>query len=418
MKILIVNSFDRDGGAARSARRLHHGLRRIGVESNMLVQTQTGDDAHTLLADDFLHRHLEPRLPLLDALPLALYPKRDVSHWANAWFPTSLNRHIQDINPDIIHLHWICRGLVSLADLRRWNRPVVWTLHDPWPFTGGCHYPPLGCTRFRDACGNCPALGSTREHDLSRLNWSRKKRLWKDLNLHVIGPSRWLTEQAQSSSLFRDVPCQALPNGIDTALYAPGDRAAARAHFKLPPDKPLILVVAMNTSSDKNKGGALALEALRLAAEQLGPDAAELVIAGESDGPDKPKTTWRTHRMGVITEEADMARLYQAADLQLIPSYQENLCNAIMEASACALPCVAFRTGGNGDMILHRQNGWLAEPFEPAGLTEGILHLLQHPEQRQAWGRAAREHILHFSELESIARRHRDLYQSILEATP
>lgn len=415
MNILIVNTFDRDGGAARSARRLHTGLRRIGVNSRMLVQTKTGSDPHTLLADDPLHRHLTPRLPLLDALPLALYPNRDVSHWANAWVPTSLNRQIQSLNPDIIHLHWICRGLISLADLRRWNRPVVWTLHDPWPFTGGCHYPPLGCTRFRQSCGNCPALGSSRPRDLSRLNWSRKQRLWKHLNLHIIGPSRWLTEQARSSSLFANTPCHNLPNGIDTALYQPGDRAAARAHFNLPPHKPLILVVAMNTSSDKNKGGPLALDALRLAAQTLGPHAAELVIAGESDGPGKPQTAWPTHRLGVITEEADMARLYQAADLQLIPSYQENLCNAIMEASACALPCVAFDTGGNADMILHRHTGWLAPPFQPEGLAEGILHLLQNPQTRLEWGQNARNHILNFSELETIAHRHRDLYHSILD---
>ncbi len=415
MKILIVNTFDRDGGAARSARRLHLGLRRIGVDSHMLVMHKTGDDPHTEVIDTALHNTLRPHLPLLDALPLGFYPRRDVSHWANAWFPTSIARAVRDINPDLVHLHWINRGFFSLADLRRWKKPIAWTLHDSWPFTGGCHHPPVGCTRYHEACGSCPALGSTRDTDLSRFTLRRKQRLWKNLDLHIVGPSRYLTDNAAASALFSPFPCHNLPNGIDTQLYAPGNRAAARAALGLPPEKPLLLVVAMNAASDKNKGGHLALDAIRLAAEKLGPDAAELLIAGESDGPDKPRAAWPIHRMGVLTEEADMVRLYQAADLQIVPSYIENLSNAIMEASACALPCIAFRAGGNADMVLHNHSGFLAEPYDPASLADGIVQYLQNPSLRQTHGLAAREHILGFSELESIAQRHRDLYQRILK---
>lgn len=418
MKILIVNTYDRDGGAARSARRLHLGLRDAGVDSRMLALHKSGNDPHTHILRAPLRRGLRDHLHLVDALPLSFYPKREVTHWSNTLLPGSILHHVREFDPDIVHLHWINRGLLSVADFKRWGKPVVWTLHDCWPFTGGCHYPAHGCTRYEKACGACPALGSHRERDLSRLNWTRKSRAWKDLNLHIIGPSRWLTQTASESALFRGRPCTALPNGIDTEFYRPGDRVAARRFLGLPPDKPLVLMVAMNPHFDKNKGGALALEAVRLAAERLGPDAAELLIAGESDGPGKPTAPWPVHRMGMITEEEDMVRLYQAADIQVVPSYLENLSNAIMEASSCALPCVAFRTGGNGDMVLHGQTGFLAEPFDPASLAEGLVELIRDPGLRRLRGTAAREHILGFSRLDLIARRHVEYYHAILETAP
>jgi ABC-2 type transport system ATP-binding protein len=165
----------------------------------------------------------------------------------------------------------------------------------------------------------------------------------------------------------------------------------------------------------KSEGTAIILATHDMAEAEKLADQLTVLIAGESDVPDKPRAAWPIHRMGVLTEEADMVRLYQAADLQIVPSYIENLSNAIMEASACALPCIAFRAGGNGDMVLHERSGFLAEPYDPASLADGIVQYLQNPSLRQTHGLAAREHILGFSELDSIAQRHRDLYQRILK---
>ncbi len=416
MRILIVNTFDRDGGAARSARRLHLALRGAGADTRMLVLHKTGEDPHTDILHAPLRRAFREKLPLLDALPLAAYPHRDVTHWSNTHLPGSIAPAVRAFNPDLVHLHWINRGFLSVRDLRRWGRPVVWTLHDFWPFTGGCHYPAQGCERYRNTCGHCPALASTHPHDLSHWNLARKQRALRGVPLHIIAPSRWLTARATESALFRHCSCTAIPNAIDTTLYAPGDRAAARATLGLPQDKPLILMVAMNPHFDRNKGGALALEAVRLAAAELGPDAAELLVAGESDGPDKPSSPWPVHRMGIIREEKDMARLYQAADIQVIPSYLENLSNAIMEACSCALPCVAFRAGGNSDMILHEQTGLLAEPYDPVSLAASLVRLLRDPDLRARWGAAARQHILSFSDAPHVARLHLDHYQRILSS--
>lgn len=415
MKVLIVNTFDRDGGAARSARRLHFGLRGVGVDSRMLVLHKHGDDPYTQLADGFWQHHFKEKLPLLDALPLGFYPSRDVTHWSNTLLPGSIEKQIREIDPDVVHLHWINRGLLSVTDLKKWKKPIVWTLHDHWPFTGGCHYPVNDCNAYTSSCGNCPALGSKCANDLSRLNWSRKNRHWGDLKLNIVGPSAWLTQRAAESSLFDKKRCHHLPNGIDTTLYQPGGQAEARKALGLPLDKTLVLVVAMNPDTDRNKGGHLALEAIRLAAEKLGPDAAEILIAGAPDKGVREEGPWKIHSLGVLKEEAEMAQLYQAADVQLVPSYYENLSNALMEACASGLPCVAFAAGGNGDLVHHQQHGYLATPYEAASLAEGLIQYISQPETRRAHGRAARDHILQFSELSLIAHRHLLLYKQILE---
>lgn len=416
MKVLIVNTFDRDGGAARSARRLHLGLRGIGVASEMCVLHKHGGDAHTFEAGGWQGR-LKDRLPLLDALPLGFYPQRNVTHWSNTFLPGSIEKQIRMHDPDVVHLHWINRGLLSVADLKRWGKPIFWTLHDHWPFTGGCHYPAEGCTAYEATCGSCPALGSKRAHDLSLFNWTRKQREWRNLNLHIIGPSEWLTRRAAASSLFRDFPCQQLPNGIDTAVYRPGDRLAARMALGLPADKVLVLVVAMNPDSDRNKGGHLALEAVKIAAQALGPDAAEIIMAGVPDKGVREEGPWRIHRLGVLKEEAEMAQLYQAADLQLVPSYYENLSNALMEACASGLPCVAFAAGGNADLVHHQKHGFLAEPYEAASLADGLIGYIRDAALRQRHGAAARRHILQFSELTQIAERHRALYEKVIQSS-
>ncbi|WFB35663.1 glycosyltransferase [Kiritimatiellota bacterium B12222] len=414
MKILIVNTFDRAGGAARSARRLHFGLRGIGVDSEMLVLHKDGDDAHTHVASAAIQRHFKERLPLVDALPLGFYPSRNVTHWSNTFLPGSIEKQIQELNPDVVHLHWINRGLLSVADLKRWNKPVVWTLHDHWPFTGGCHYPSDECEAYKNSCGTCPALGSKRAHDLSRFNWSRKNKQWQGVNLNIVGPSAWLTQRAADSSLFGKYPCHNLPNGIDTDLYQPGDKEAARKALGLPVDKILILVVAMNPDTDRNKGGHLALEAIQLAADKLGPDAAEILIAGSPEKGIRTDGPWRIHSLGVLKEEAEMAQLYRAADVQLVPSYYENLSNALMEACSSGLPCVAFNAGGNGDLVYHQAHGFLADAYKASSLAEGLVQYIEHPLIREAHGAAAREHILQFSELNLIAHKHQALYQQIL----
>ena len=412
MKVVIVNAVDAHGGAARSAWRLHRSLRAAGVESLMLVNVKTRDDPRVQTAAGKLFKMFNTLRPALDKLPLHFYRKRSPTHFSPALLPFSgLAQRINRLQPDIVHLHWVCDAMLFIPELSRIEAPVVWTLHDNWAFTGGCHVK-WECERYRQACGRCPRLGSEREADLSRWVFHNKRRAWarkKDLTL--IGPSRWMSECAQGSALFRERRVVTIPNGLDTALYAPVSRAHARQLLNLPPDRPIILFGAIAATSDFNKGFDLLLVSLR----QLKSADAELLVFGSDHSAAVQSLGRPVHFAGHVHDDISLRLLYAAADVLVVPSRQENLSNVMMEGLACGTPVVAFDIGGNKDLIDHRANGYLAAPLDAADLALGIDWVLQHPE-REDLQRRARAKVLAEFDSAQVLRQHLDLYSAVMSS--
>lgn len=193
---------------------------------------------------------------------MKLYTKRKNTPWGVSWLKNNILTEIYRLNSDLVHLHWICGGFVPLSSLPRINRPLIWTLHDSWAFTGGCHIP-FDCVRNKTKCGICPHLNSKSNYDLSRLTWKRKEKFFKNINLTVVAPTNWLAGCARSSSLLSQKRVEVIPNGLDTELYKPLDRNATRELLNLPTDKQLILFGAMNGTSDPNKGFPYLVSALQ-----------------------------------------------------------------------------------------------------------------------------------------------------------
>ena len=212
-------------GWRRSPCRLspHRGLNNIGHENLMLVQYKSSDDPKIIAPTTKWGKGFSLVRPTLDSLPLIFYPKRKALVYSPAFFPDSIHAKVGALSPDIIHLHWIASGFLRLETHRYFNRPLVWTLHDSWAFTGGCHIP-FDCTRYKEHSGRCPALASKSEHDLSNWIWWRKRKAWKDLRFTVVTPSRWLANCARASSLFRDIRIEVIPNGINVSLFKPVDK--------------------------------------------------------------------------------------------------------------------------------------------------------------------------------------------------
>lgn len=176
MKILIVNTSDISGGAARAAYRLHKALLSQGVDSQMLVQSKSSDDYTVIAETDKVKKTLNKLRPFLDSLPVRFYKERTKTLFSPSWFGFSnVVDKINEISPDIVHLHWICGGMMTIEDIGKIKAPVVWSLHDMWAFTGGCHYDEE-CGRYEKKCGSCKVLGSEKEKDLSRKIWHRKKK--------------------------------------------------------------------------------------------------------------------------------------------------------------------------------------------------------------------------------------------------
>jgi glycosyltransferase involved in cell wall biosynthesis len=413
VKILLVNTYDISGGAAIAAYRLDSGLRQIGNESLMLVQHKVSDDesVHTLRTKG--ERFFSFTCSFFDLAPLLFYKNRDHTPWSLGWFPHGIAKKIDALHPDVVHLHWIGNGFVPISEVRKIWQPLVWTLHDMWAFTGGCHYAG-DCKHYTVSCGMCPQLKSTSSHDVSSWIWKKKNKLWKNCNITIVAPSRWLAVCARQSSLFSELPIEVIPNGIDTTVFKPTPKKIARDILNLPQDKKLILFGAMNSLSDKRKGYSYLEQGLE-SLHQIDPDTNyELLIFGESPQQNAAIPVFPIHNLGIIPGDIALSLVYSAADVFVAPSIQENLANTVMESLACGSPVVAFNIGGMPDMIEHRKNGYLAQPFDYNDLAQGIFWVISENNCESSLSLNARTKVLKNFDQNKIAQKYELLYKTVL----
>jgi len=414
MKVLQLSTFDIDGGAARAAYRLHQGLESIGVTSQMLVQSKSSHDEAVAAPKTNLSEGIAKTKVTFDHLPLKIYPQRQGTTFSPQWVPDTVISRVAQLAPDIINPHWINQGFVQIETLAKLKRPLVWTLHDMWAFTGGCHYN-QDCDRYTASCGACPQLGSSKDWDLSRWVWQRKAKSWRNLNLTIVALSSWLAKCATSSSLFKDVRVELIPNGLDTEKYKPINRHVARDLLNLPQDKQLILFGSLKATGDKRKGFHLLQPALRDLSKSGWQDRLELVIFGASEPDNPPDFGLKAHYLGTFSDDLSLALVYSAVDVFVLPSTQENLANTVMEAIACGIPCVAFNIGGMPDLIEHQKNGYLAQPYKIEDLAQGIAWVLENEERHQKLSHRAREKAQQEFTLEIQARRYLSIFTEICE---
>jgi glycosyltransferase involved in cell wall biosynthesis len=367
MKILLINTYDIRGGAARATWRLFEGLKATGNEVRMLVQEKQSEDPSVIVASGPGPGLMNRVRPYLDfALPLLQVRKRIL--FSTSLIPDRIAGEIDSINPDVVHLNWITGGFIRIESLAKIDRPVVWTLHDMWAFTGGCHNT-VECTRYRQACGRCPILHSSRENDLSRKVFLRKQNAYTSIkNLTITTPSRWLAKLATESPLFQHRRVEVVPNGLDTGIYKPMDKREAREQLGLPMDKKLVLFGAIRGVNNPIKGFDLLVEALQV----LDPEKYELLVYGSDRSAVADNVQMKSRFFGHISDENMLVALNSAADVVAVPSLQEVFGQAASEAMACGTPVVAFAHTGLLDIVEHQVTGFLAKPCEPGELAKGI----------------------------------------------
>jgi glycosyltransferase involved in cell wall biosynthesis len=414
MKILILNTFDTKGGAARAAYRLHKGLQHIGVDSQMLVQAKFGDDYTIIGPQSILGKGLGFVRPYLDTIPARFHSKWNKILFSTAFLPDNISNKVAKLDADVINLHWITGGFLRVETLKRFDKPLVWTLHDSWAFTGGCHIP-FDCKRYTDSCGGCSTIGSSRNYDLSRRIWQRKQKAWRDLNITVVAPSHWLADCARSSSLFHEYRVEIIPNGLDLQLYKSRDKLIARDLFALPQEKKLILFGAMDSTSDRNKGFHFLQPALQNLATAGWTEPAELIIFGASEPAEPQNFGLKTHYLGYLHDDVSLAVLYAAADVMVVPSIQEAFGQTASEAMACGTPVVAFGATGLLDIVDHKRTGYLAQPFDAEDLAKGIAWVIEDEERWQVLSHQSRQKVEEEFAIESVAQRYAELYKEVLE---
>jgi glycosyltransferase involved in cell wall biosynthesis len=421
MKILTLNSTDNIGGAAKAAYRIHAMIRNQGIDAQFLVKHKTLDDPTVIELSEYVKKGNAKNVELfiwkvknrLNKRKWRKYTKREDVFLSDLHY-VPLNRVLQKLNYDILHLHWITNQFLDIRELLKVKKPIIWTLHDCWPFTGICHYF-YDCERYESVCGCCPMLKSNNPNDLSKKVFEKKKAVYDQCNLSIIAPSRWMADAARVSALFKKFPTKVIPNPIDTILYCPGSQTEARTRLGLDADKKIILFGAMNALKDKNKGFQVLEAALLLLEQQVDPSELELVVFGFDQPLGKLKVKMGVQNLKAIQSDVKMITIYRAADVMVVPSLSENLSNIIMESLSCGTPVTAFNIGGNGDMVSHRQNGYLAQAFSPEDLGTGINWCLQN-NQTGVLSRQARATVEQNYSEDIISSQYKALYISLFDS--
>lgn len=412
MRVLIVNTSDRSGGAAVAANRLMMALNNHGVKVKMLVRDK-----------------------ISASLTIVALPKSPLLHWNFLWerfviycrlhfsrkhlFEIDLANTGSDITrlpefqeADVIHLHWINQGMLSLGTIRkilRSGKPVVWTMHDIWPATGLCHVT-LGCRYFTSVCHQCRLLpGGGSDNDLSTSVWRKKERMLDGESIFFVACSRWLAGEAKASGLLKGQKITSIPNPIDTHIYKPGDRMEARRRLGLKEDRQYILFASQRVTNE-NKGMDYLIEACRQLHDL--PQVTVLILGGHAEEV-APQLSLDAVPLGYVNDERRIVEIYQAADVFVLPSLSENLPNTIMEAMACGLPCVGFRVGGIPEEIDHKRNGYVAEYRNACDLANGIRWVLTSAKSDELSRDCVRKVTQNYSQ-QSVALRYIDVYEQAM----
>lgn len=412
MKILIVNTYDLQGGAARAASRLHNALLASGVDSQMLVQSKISDDDRVIGPSNRLQKVMAKIRPKLDGLSAKLYQNKTKTLFSPSQLPYgNIIEKINIINPDIVHLHWICDGMITIEELAHIKAPLVWSLHDMWAFTGGCHYNE-DCAGYKMSCGNCKVLCSNKKNDLSTKTFQRKQKIYASKkNMTIVGLSKWLTECSKTSTLLKYKDHINLPNPIDTKTFKPTEKNSARELYGFPKGKKLVLFVAApGTIIDPRKGFKKLIKAI----EALSSQNIEFVSVGNTQKQYNFDFSFKIHYLANLSDDISLATIYNAVDVLVIPSIQENLSNVVMESLACGTPVVGFDIGGNSDMINHKENGYLATPFESDDLARGIEWVLDKSNYDKLCDNA-REKIIRDFDSSVVVKKYINLYNHILK---
>lgn len=411
--VLQLSTFHWEGGAGVAAARLHQALLHAGTESQLLVSELSHPGQNTVAWADNTWKSRKAWGRFVRERLHFLPEERDKSvrfAFSPAAVGADISEHPLVRAASIIHLHWINFGFLSLASLEKLfalGKPIVWTLHDMWTFTGGCHYN-RGCERYLSHCCYCPYLRKPGQYDIAFAQFEQKRQLYAHAALTLVSPSQWLGDQVQKAALTSGMSSLTIPNCIDTHLFKPENGSDARHALGLPLDKKLVLFAGANTQ-DPRKGFRYFEEAMQNPAL----NDMEVVILGKGQPEHFRNIPVKVHFLGKIASPQQMVHAYNAADLLVAPSLEDNLPNTIMEAMACGTPVVGFDTGGIPEMIGHRVSGYVAEAGSASSLSEGIQWIVSH-DAGGAVSEACRQKVMHSYSEEVVTRQYAQLYQLLL----
>lgn len=409
MKVLHLVGGDLNGGAALGAYLLHNALKNAGIDSRILTNSKPilDDQSVTYIAHSPKTKLLNVFRAQLDKAPLWFYKQTQMSTFSTgiAGFDFTNTQEFNDA--DLLHLHWINGGLVNTKHLAKVNKPIVWTLRDMWPMTGGCHYA-LDCENYKESCGNCPQLERRGPRDLSR--WVQRRKIkYLPREMVVVGISSWIAKRAQASSVFRASDIRLIHNNINTDDFFPVEKETARTLLGIRTKKKIILAGAQSLNSPY-KGFAKFLESL----EMIEKDEFLLAFFGRLDEQPIKNLGFEYKNFGFLHDAISLRLAYSASDVFVAPSIMEAFGKTIAESMACGTPAVCFDATGPRDIIDHQINGYRARPFDAADLARGIKWVMKSDYPKVC--EEAREKITGAFDSRIIATQYKELYEELLNS--
>ncbi|GHV57559.1 glycosyl transferase [Spirochaetia bacterium] len=408
MNILHIIAGDLTGGAARGAYWLHLGLLNCKINSKILTNSKILNDDDTIIS---INKSKKDRIMNIlrakfDSFPALLYKKRKKIIFSTGLTGTNFKKTKSFKEADIIHLHWICGGFVNIKHLKNINKPIIWTLRDMWPMTGGCHVA-MNCNYYETGCGKCRQLGSNTYLDLSRWVLYRKNK-YLPRNIHVVGISNWISDVARTSKLFKDSNICTIFNNINTDEFFPIRKTVARVIIDIKTEKKIVLLGAIDIN-DFYKGFNKYLEALSI----IDSDKYFLLFFGNFDANIIKKFKFEYRNFGYIYDAISLRLIYNCADVLVAPSLIEPFGKTIAESMACGTPVVCFDATGPKDIISHKIDGYKAEAFNSEDLAKGIEWIVNYSNY-DVLCKNAREKIVENFDKNAIAEKYIELYKKIL----
>jgi glycosyltransferase involved in cell wall biosynthesis len=340
----------------------------------------------------------------LDSAPLALYRNAVKSDFDTGLIGFDFTKTEEFREADLIHLHWINTGFVNVKHLASVDKPIVWTLRDMWPMTGGCHYS-IDCVNYKASCGSCWQLGRTGSNDLSR--WFLKRKIkYVPRKTVIVGISDWLAECARNSAIFADFDVRTIHNNIDVDDFFPVDKELARSLLGLATRKKILLAGAQDLKS-RFKGFDRFLAALKM----LDPGEYFLAFFGRLNEEAIRPLGFEYQNFGFLHDAISMRLVYSAADVFVGPSITEAFGKTIAEAMACGTPAVCFDSSGPKDIVDHQQNGYRARPFEAEDIANGIRWIMKS--DYRGLSENARRKITTTFDSTLIAAKYKKLYEEL-----
>lgn len=412
MKVIHLSKSDIKGGAFIAAYRTHCALRNDNMNSIMWVDIKKSNDESVQGFDNSIFNKLLINVKFHIHRIILKFFKRDNTKISSlAIFPSFLLNKINVSNADIINLHWINREMLSIEDIGKITKPLIWTIHDMWPFIGAEHI----TLSKRWSKGYSIHHYSKKNFglDLDLWTWKRKKKNWKK-PIQIITPSSWLKNYVKESQLMSNWPVKVIPNPIDINQWKPMNQKTARNKLRLNENAKLILFGALGYESDTNKGFDLYQKALVFLKKITKLSNIQLVFLGQNNPNSNFALGFPSHYLGRIYDEEILRCIYCAADLTAVPSRIESFCQMASESQSCGTPIIAFNTSGLIDVVDHRKTGYLAKKYDEYDFAKGINWILNHKDPYSLRENARAKVVKEFS-YEVVSKKYQQVYEEILK---